>query len=403
MKRRARVLISTGIAVAVGCVAAAPAGAYVYWVDSPEGSPGSIGRADLDGTHVDTNFITGLDDPCGIAVDSGHIYWGNRGTNSIGRANLDGTNAVRGFIVNDPAVGFPCSPAVDGTHIWWANSTGDDGSIGRANLDGTGANSQFLDAPTFASTPLSTAIGGGFAFWSNIGKPGGGASNPSIGRVGVRGTPPPNRAFLDFGTSGTVPIWLAADDSFLYVELGSGFGGIGAARIHLDGTPESNDGVNDALRRINGSGGLAVSDDQIYWANNGEGTLSHANLDGSHPDFAYVRGLGSPNGVAVDAGVTPPPENDFSLGKASRNKRRGTAVLPLTLPGPGAVSVGGNGVKPANLQSAGGAVALPVAAAGGKKRKLKRRGSVKLGVEITFTPTGGSANSETAQVKLVRR
>ena len=34
-----------------------------------------------------------------MAVDAGHVYWANNGTNTIGRANLDGTDANQSFIV----------------------------------------------------------------------------------------------------------------------------------------------------------------------------------------------------------------------------------------------------------------------------------------------------------------
>src|SRR5919199_1486184 len=78
-------------------VLAAPADAFVYWANS---GTGTIGRANLDGTDVNQNFITGANAPAGVAVDGAHLYWTNfTGTGgSIGRANLDGTGVDQSFI-----------------------------------------------------------------------------------------------------------------------------------------------------------------------------------------------------------------------------------------------------------------------------------------------------------------
>jgi sugar lactone lactonase YvrE len=54
---------------------------YVYWTDTKENT---IGRAKLDGTLKEPNFITGASHPEGIAVDSSHIYWS---ANQGGTAN----------------------------------------------------------------------------------------------------------------------------------------------------------------------------------------------------------------------------------------------------------------------------------------------------------------------------
>ena len=74
------------------------------WRSTPTTSTGptqltnTIGRANLDGTGVNQNFITGASDPNGVAVDANHVYWANYVTNAIGRANLDGTGVNQSFI-----------------------------------------------------------------------------------------------------------------------------------------------------------------------------------------------------------------------------------------------------------------------------------------------------------------
>ncbi len=64
---------------------------FVYWANQSPGS--TIGRAKINGTGANNNFIAGINQPRGVAVDAKFIYWaeGGGGTASIGRANLDGS------------------------------------------------------------------------------------------------------------------------------------------------------------------------------------------------------------------------------------------------------------------------------------------------------------------------
>ncbi len=51
---------------------------------------------------MNQSFITGADNPCGVASDGTYLYWGNVGSNdtgkTIGRAKLDGTGVNESFI-----------------------------------------------------------------------------------------------------------------------------------------------------------------------------------------------------------------------------------------------------------------------------------------------------------------
>ena len=117
---------------------AARADAFVYWTNL---QTGAIGRANLDGdpNSVNNNFIPGVNaQAVGVAVDANYIYWANIATpapppeqgppGAIGRASLDGTGVEPNFIPSVNAGGV----AVDDQYIYWADS--DTGAIGRANL-----------------------------------------------------------------------------------------------------------------------------------------------------------------------------------------------------------------------------------------------------------------------------
>jgi Ca2+-binding RTX toxin-like protein len=98
------------------------------------------------------------------------------------------------------------------------------------------------------------------------------------------------------------------------------------------------------------------------------------------------------------------PSNDFSFGKVKKNKRNGTAKLTVDVPGPGTLDLTGKRLKPASNQAGdAGKVKLTVKAKGKKKRKLNRTGRVKVKPAVTYTPTGGTSNTQSKKVRLVKR
>jgi virginiamycin B lyase len=151
-------------------------GEHIYWASQNVGGPGTIGRANLDGSGINQSFIPGLS-PCSVAVDSAHIYWANG--NVIGRANLDGTGIDETFITLNPLNGpaDTCGVAVDSKHIYWTD--GGHGVIGRANLDGTGVEENLI---TGANGPCGVAVDTAHVYWATNGGSG------VIGRANLDGT-----------------------------------------------------------------------------------------------------------------------------------------------------------------------------------------------------------------------
>jgi hypothetical protein len=123
------------------------------------------------------------------------------------------------------------------------------------------------------------------------------------------------------------------------------------------------------------------------------------------------------------AATTPlPPSNVFTKGKLTLNKKNGTATLAVSVPGAGTltaidahskVAVGSFAktkgkpkakpiyVKPATVSSTSASTVLvaikPTPAA---KQILKTKGKLAVKVRLTFTPTGGTAASQTYLGKL---
>ncbi len=136
---------------------------HIYWAELLGGAVGrpaeggAVGRANRDGSGVDTTFIpTPGKGACGVAIAGGHIYWPSGG--AIARANVDGTGVDRQFIpgLAIPRIsptslgGGPCGIAVAGKYIYWMNAAESRKpvTIGRANLDGTGVNKRLITGVT---------------------------------------------------------------------------------------------------------------------------------------------------------------------------------------------------------------------------------------------------------------
>lgn len=270
------------LAVSVGCLALAPqAGAFVYFAN--EGG-GNIVRANNDGTGVDASFITGATNPCGVAVSSGRIYWGNQGMGSgttVGSARIDGTGVNQSFITG--ATG-PCGVAVDANFLYWANEFGT--TIGRAGLNGSSPNQSFV---TGASSPCGVAVSPTNIYWGVV-------NSTSIGRANLNGTSPDN-AFIG-GADG--PCGIAVNGAHVYwanndAALGGGTS-IGRANLDASGVDQTFiPGASDPC-------GVAVDDSHVYWGNLfNPGRIGRADLNGGNPSQTFItQSTFFPCGVAVD-------------------------------------------------------------------------------------------------------
>jgi hypothetical protein len=99
--------------------------------------------------------------------------------------------------------------------------------------------------------------------------------------------------------------------------------------------------------------------------------------------------------------------NGFTIGAATRNKKKGTARLPVTVPEAGTLTVTGKGVKTrftaASTSVAAGTSNVVIKPKGKTRKKLNSRGKAKVKLSITYTPTGLSANTQPSKLKLKKK
>jgi hypothetical protein len=307
---------------------AGTADAYIYWAGGTR-----IARANNDGTGANYEFITpaGTFFACGIAVDSGHVYWGNTG-GSVGRANLDGTGVESDFI--EDAGGEVCGVAVTASHIYWTDQK--KGKVGRANLDGKEADGSWAAA----ADACGIAAGGDTVYLTTV-------SGAGAELVEMNGTLPKGTV-IEHIPAGEGRCGVAADDSNVYWSHQGANGPstellVGRARVDGFSLPEPFFiGAGSAVTPSVISS-VAIHDGEAYYAPY-NGPIGRSVTDRtSQPEsnFLPIAPTGTTGeiiGIAVDDGPLPTPPAEpsgpggGSGGSGSSGGGSGTSTPPASKP-----------------------------------------------------------------------
>jgi len=118
-----------------------------------------------------------------------------------------------------------------------------------------------------------------------------------------------------------------------------------------------------------------------------------------------------PNGAGSDGtdigAVELQPSSDFKVGKAKRNKKKGTARVTVTLPQPavGSLRLAGKAVRGRTVTIDGQKTKLvfTIKAKGKALKKLRRKGKRTVGFSFTYSPTGNAAATNIFRVKLLKK
>lgn len=97
------------------------------------------------------------------------------------------------------------------------------------------------------------------------------------------------------------------------------------------------------------------------------------------------------------------PSNEFHVTQITQDRHRGTATLVVQVSNPGVFTLSGKGLKKRQVSKnvvGAGSLSFQLAAAGGPKRKLARKGAARIPVGLTFAPTGGDPSTQSVPVRL---
>ena len=291
------------LALALGCVCAAPAGADFY-ISSP--STSTIFSANLNGSGLATLLSGapfGAPGLGGIAVGDGHIYW--TWEDGIGRANLDGSGAEKEFITGINGI---TGVTVNENHVYWS---GGGGNVGRANVNGSEVEPHFITGIPGGAVD-GVAVNSEFIYWTNF-------WNSAIGRAKLDGSAVEQEWVLGTHT----PEGLAVGPEYVYWAI-TYENHIGRAK--LDGSELTTNFITTGLSSNgNEDVGLTVYGQHIYWVNPTTGTVGRANLNGTEIEPEFITEAGSPLGITVlGSPGSPNPAGDRSdvlLGDRERERR----------------------------------------------------------------------------------
>lgn len=363
----------------------------IYW-DSDE----KVWFANLDGSgggEIPAGGAT-LVGPQGVAPDpaNGRIYWANAyggPTVPISSARLDGSGDGEDIEGGTASTSLPSGLALDPAagHVYWSAFFGN--AIGVANLDGSGGE----DLPTGTATilrPQGVAVDpiGGKAYWTNWE-----TSGPQIGYTSLDGS----GAGGDLNSTGATvgspdlpnhPIVLRAPEASAAPQL-SGRPAIGQPLTCIAATwPADIPGAQ--LYR-------APQTEGIEWIRDGvavpgaHGAGFTPTSAGSYTCRAFASNFaGTGTATSVALVVPSTPLAGLRLGKLVKKRKKGTAVMTVTVGSAGTVVLKGHAVKRVSAMPKGATtLKLPIKPKGKARKKLVKTGKAKLKLVVSFTPSGG--------------
>jgi hypothetical protein len=379
-------------------------GNFVYWTNF---NGDSIGRAKVNGSGPNNNFITGTPNPAGVAIDSKFIYWTEQSGSSaaIGRANLDGSGVNHQFITT--GVVNPQGVAVTPTDIYWTNEAlMGHSTIGHATIAGGSPTQNFIDPGPVSICDL--AVDQSFVYYLDN-------TTPSIGRAPLGGGSPQT----NFIPVSSALCGIDVDSSFVY--WGTGDNTVGRAPVG-GGTPQGSF-ISNTPGATQNVFGVAVNPQYAFWGNNnGELTgnfIGRANINGASPNPTLAAGADRPFILAAA------PSNKITVNSVKKNKKKGTASINAKVPGPGQATLNQTNTPPdVNATAAGvkqigltltqaSSFSLAVKPTGKTakklnkkiKKQLKKKRTAKAKVNVTvfihFVPAGVAGVPNTQQVTVV--
>ena len=112
--------------------------------------------------------------------------------------------------------------------------------------------------------------------------------------------------------------------------------------------------------------------------------------------------FGPQNDVRLNISAVLVPDNGFTLGGITKDRRHGTATLTATTTNPGIVTMSGKGLKKRAAKSlaVAGAVTFQLATVGKTLRKLARKKTARVTANVTFSPSGGDPSTQALRLTL---
>lgn len=135
---------------------------YLYWTIN--GSGGGVQRIPVEGSGTPETVASSTEELQGVSVDAPYVYWASYGTKEIWRANLDGTDAEALLTGLGNVIGLDVA---DG-YVYWSEYGPSASRILRISLSDLSATPQVLYEYAAESTrgPAGLQVGAGRVYWA---------------------------------------------------------------------------------------------------------------------------------------------------------------------------------------------------------------------------------------------
>ena len=417
----------------------------IYWTS--QGSA-SIRVGNLNGTGTPATLFSGNpinNLPTGVVVDSGprRIYWADNLAGTIVMANLDGSGTPT-VIYSGEADPYGLALDPGGGKLYWA---ADGGGIRVGTLEGgTPAADLFPDElgaqyPALLRIPVGTArpaLSGGTGVGDQLTCSTGNWADDDPGAFLYRQPVSYSYKWQRNGTeiSGAESSTFTPTASGSYTCTVQGSNPAGSAEQTSDAVTIDPDPPTCSNTAVSTAAGTPV---EVSLQCSGEGTLAFevvsppqhgqvSDLDSAAGKLTYVpnqgfsgadtftyrasnaagtSNVGTGQITVQPAGPPPGPgpsvggqANGFRKAGVKRNRRRGTAIIRVQVPGAGTVHLQGKGVQPAfDATGVGGVLNLNVRPKDFTRSRLTATGRARVRLTLTYAPPGGSVTS--LRLKLV--
>ncbi len=361
----------------------------VFWANYESDT---ISYANLDGSgggDLNTSGAT-ISGPSGVAIDpsTGRIYWANEALEQgISYANINGGGGGD-LNTSGATVDTPNSPVIDAAtgRVYWANY--ENSSISYANLNGSGGGGDLQVSGATLEDPFGLSIDptGNRIYWANELAGSIASADLSTGQGAILDTGGATLSRPDYPTILTAPAAASAPSETGGPKIGSTF-------TCTPGT-WSGDVIESAFFR-------APQSTSLQWLDNGQpvaGATATAFKPTSVGTYSCQSSATNQAGTTTQASA---PISVFSIGKAKPNRKKGTALLPVTVPAAGTLVLSGKQLAKQKKAAKGAStIKLLVKAKGKASKSLTKKGKAKLKASIAFTPATGTSGSQPATVAL---
>jgi V8-like Glu-specific endopeptidase len=249
-----------------------------------------------------------------------------------------------------------------------------------------------------ASSPNSDDAdeAGDMAILTLANRPADGASVQGVvGAVGMGFNQPRQQTYNEYGYPAQFPYdgerlfrltapWATDDTSFSPATMG----------IESDFTPGSSGGP-----WLVGSPPIALSISTYRYVSPPDSDYMFGPYFGSLAQQLYA----SAGGATLASATKGSGSNRFSIKRLTRNRQRGFAIFSVEVPGPGRLTLSGDGLRTVTKQpGAAGIVRLPVRARGDARRVLRAAGRLHVEATLAYVPSGGQVKRKLRSLTLIR-